>query len=206
MDSTRIDLLIARVRLAKVFEFVELAGRLALRMECDGGSQISFVSPEERAAIETAVAAPPRNFMLGAARIEYDEVRGFYRGRDSVAGDTVTSGSEGPIAITVELVFVDPPEDPPQSSTIAHWAERYAWLRCNARRICNEAAARLDCLAETWSTTPTAIRAALALDGVTFYGTGDLSCSLAGGEPFADHSVIVDIDAVGDVVDVTLAG
>lgn len=193
MDPARIDRLVADLRAARErgrpYRFAEIAGRLALRIERANGAQISFVSPAERAAIESALAAPPRGFSLGEVRIQYDERRQCYEGRDGA----------------VSLSFVDLPEDPPSTATIALLGQHYAALRRDELRLCAEAATRLDRLARTWSTTPAAIRAALKLTSVTFYGTRPVPL-LSTGEPFGDHFAELELDANGRVVDVTLAG
>lgn len=193
MDPTRIDRLVADVRQAKErgepYGFAEVRGRIALRIERAGGVQMSFVSTEERTAIEQALAAGPPGFELGGVHVSYDERRHMHLGRDG----------------RVDLIFVDAARSPSEAS-IARWTARYAGLRASERRLCEEAAGHLDALAATWSTTPAAIRAALRLSSVTFYGDGLVVPMLDGGTPFGDHSVELEVDDDDRVIGVSLAG
>lgn len=193
MDAARIDRLVAEARQARErgepLRFVEVAGRLAFRIERAGGAQISFVSAEERVAIEQALATGAAHFELAGVRVTYDERRRLHLGRDGA----------------VDLVFVDAAREP-SAASIASWAERYAELRAGEPRLCEEAARHLDRLALTWSTTPAAIRAALRLRSVTFYGSARVVPMLAGGAPFGEHAVELHLDEAGHVRDATLAG
>lgn len=193
MDRARVERLVADVRAARErqdpFAFVDLGGRLALRLQGAGGVRTSFVTSEERAAIEAAIEASPRGFVVGTVEVRFDE-----RVRSYVARDG-----------GVSLLFVDLPEDPPSAVTLALLSERYLWVHANEPRICEEAAVHLDRLAATWSTNPAAIRAALRLSSVTFFGT-KVTPLLATGEPFGHHVAELELDANGGVVAVTLAG
>lgn len=132
MDRARVERLVADVRAARErqdpFAFVDLGGRLALRLQGAGGVRTSFVTSEERAAIEAAIEASPRGFVVGTVEVRFDE-----RVRSYVARDG-----------GVSLLFVDLPEDPPSAVTLALLSERYLWVHANEPRICEEAAVHLD--------------------------------------------------------------
>lgn len=193
MNTARVERLISEVRRAREQQepvtFTEIDGRLALRITRRDGVQLSFVTPDERAAIDGALLEGPASFQLGRVQVTRTE--------GSRSWDAEDGG--------VRLSFVDPPEDPPSASTIASWARRYAWIRENEPALLEHAAQHLDTLAQTWATTPRAIRAGLVLQGVTLLGA-TTRLLLGTGEAFANHSVELLLDASGHVVRASLCG
>lgn len=182
------DILSARAR-GETTSFREMAGRIALRIERDGSAQTSFVSADERAAIESALTAGPSQLRLGAHTIT----------RDPRAH--VWSCVIGKITLQVTELDHDAPAE--ALATLAVVLDR---VLAREPAILEEAAARLDRLAPVWSTTPAAIRRALVLTTIRLSPAGPPMVYLAAGQPFGDHFVEVWLDEGGKVEDAQLAG
>lgn len=193
LNRDRVDQLVGALRRARErqesFQFTEVHGRLARRIVRADGVQVSFVTQAERVAIEAGLDGAPRSFAVGWLRATWDEAQRCYLARDG----------------QVTFLFVDLPEDPPSAPTVAAWTARLEWLRQNEAALCDQAAAQLERLAPGWSTTRSAIRAGLALSGVTFSGVG-VRATLSTGEALGAHSVELEFDAGGQVRSATLAG
>lgn len=200
MDRVRIERLVDEARAAtaagRVVRFVVVAGRLALRIERADGAQTSFVTPEERASIEAALAVDAPSLEVGGVRLVRDARAQLFRG----------TGADGVVLVVVDGGLGDGGLEGGEGAEALAAAcdARYAWLRAHEARVKSDTARALAAIAPAWSTDVDALRASLRLAAITFEvdasGAVTLVPQLDAGALLGGHAVTVTLDGEGHVV------
>lgn len=90
MDN-RIAHLVAQAREATSWELTKVGDRDAIRIVHADGSRLSFLTPDEVAALRAAFDAPPDVWTIaGVPPCTWDPLRGWAEGKDEALGITVT--------------------------------------------------------------------------------------------------------------------